>query len=116
MFWNKNKNVGSVHTCTIGGQQFNEVTPEQEAFRKNVEMEVERRLSAQKLRDEFVAAPTFKITSSYNIEKNVDIYHLQTKEYNYGLGPPFHYRTLYSNIDKKEVEARFKRLMPKKAA
>lgn len=89
-----------------------ECTPEQEAFRKNVESEVERRLAYKKALDDHAALPTYKMTSSYDLTKNVDTYYIQIKELNHGWsGVSSYYRTIYDSVDKAGTEARFNRLL-----
>ena len=107
---------GAVYAGTLGMVRMVQCTPEQEAFRKNVDAEVERRLAFKKAEDEFNAAPAYRIVSSYDVNKNEDTYHLQGKSFSHGWGTPHvAYNTIYSSTDKAGVEARFKRLQPVKA-
>lgn len=101
---------------SLGFVRMVECTPEQDAFRKNVESEVERRLAHKKAFEAHEALPAYRITSSYNVDKNEDAYHLQVKQFNNSWGAAeTYYSTIYTSTDKAGVDARFNRLMPKPA-
>lgn len=106
--------AGAAYVGNLGSISMVECTPEQEAFRKNVDREVERRLELKKAEDAHAAAPAYKIASSYDVTKNEDTYHLQVKEWGHGWGVlQTYYRTIYSSTDKAGTEARMRRLQPK---
>lgn len=114
MFFKKRKCVNDSVAVDLGSSMLFVTNVEADKIEKEVQRRLESRLAHEKAKAEFESAPEYRITQTYDIGKNLDMFHLQQKHFFHGLVIQHNlYITIYSGT-KKEVEARFARVMPKK--